>query len=88
MASGGSGLLCVGAQRTRARRQAQATATPVVGGYGSGAAVCWESGQWWHRRQRKLRARKGRSAGAALAAEKQGENVGHGSSREGVKGME
>ena len=29
MASGDSGLLCAGARRTRARRQAQATAAPA-----------------------------------------------------------
>ena len=51
-----------------------------MGGSGSGVAVRWVSGQWWHRQQSKLRARKGRSVGAALAAEKQGENAGHRSS--------
>ena len=85
MVSGSSGLLCAGARRTRARLQAQATAAPAVGDFGNGTAVRWESGQWWHMRQRKLRARKGRSAGAALAAEKQGGNTRHGSSGEGVK---
>ena len=85
MASDDSRLLCVGAQRTRARKQAQATAAPTVGGSGSGATVRWESGQWWHRRHLKLRARKGCSIGAALAAEKQGANAGHRSSGEGVK---
>ena len=34
------------------------------------AAVCWELGQWWHMQQRKLRARKGRSAAAGLRARK------------------
>ena len=46
------------------------------------AAVCWESGQWWHKRQRKLRARKGHAAAAALTdrarlGEAQGRNAGH-----------
>ena len=85
MASGGSGLLFAGARRTISRWQAQATAAPVVGGSGSRTAVRWESGQWWHKWQRKLRARKERSAGAALAAEKHGGNAGHGSSGEGGK---
>ena len=44
--------------------------------------MCWESGQWRHRRQRKLRARKGRAAAAALTdgarlGEAQGKNAGH-----------
>ena len=43
----------------------QGSAASAVGGSGSGAVVRRESRQWWHRRQRKPRARKGRSAGAA-----------------------
>ena len=39
MVSGGSGLLCTGVRRTKAQRQAQATAAPAVGGSDSDAAV-------------------------------------------------